>query len=392
MMRAGAVMTVGIFPQSGPTRFYSLRAITVTPGDPTLNDEEALVVKFRVAEDKCKKRSSGNQACTIKSKTANYFDNPDGGSDVLALHTGYADSISAGDVDLGAPDKGSWHKLENLFDSVVGEYWMSMQIGTLKATATTVDDAIVLTTDFGADDYATVFSSTIHYNEDHTAGPKVRARPGRLSALRIFDSKSVLCGAFVWVRTALNRPETAISGPGRCPTPAASTRSPRGASPGTPLPPPAPPLTPTPPSRSRAPLWCVSPSCRATPSWHCISGAVKKNELYSAAQIVGPGRCQGFSDKMLGQVAQFGPTLRTLCSAVHDTVARGNPQDATTIHVDPATMPGAVDPFRPSDFWQFEAPVQAQSLRFTCGLGTPSPPAVKSSMHHPVHFLSDPLQ
>ena len=33
---------------------------------------------------------------------------------------------------------------------------------------------------------------------------KVRARPGRLSALIVFHSESVLCSAFVWVRGALN--------------------------------------------------------------------------------------------------------------------------------------------------------------------------------------------
>ena len=36
--------------------------------------------------------------------------------------------------------------------------------------------------------------------------PIVRARPGRLSALRVFKSKSVLYGAFVWARRALNSP------------------------------------------------------------------------------------------------------------------------------------------------------------------------------------------
>jgi hypothetical protein len=35
--------------------------------------------------------------------------------------------------------------------------------------------------------------------------PIVRARPGRLSALRVFHSKSVLYGAFVWARMPLNR-------------------------------------------------------------------------------------------------------------------------------------------------------------------------------------------
>jgi hypothetical protein len=35
----------------------------------------------------------------------------------------------------------------------------------------------------------------------------VRAHPGRSSALRIFNSKSVLYGAFVWARRALNRPK-----------------------------------------------------------------------------------------------------------------------------------------------------------------------------------------
>ena len=39
------------------------------------------------------------------------------------------------------------------------------------------------------------------------------ARPGRLSALRVSHSKSVLYGAFAWVRRALSRPKTAVSGP-----------------------------------------------------------------------------------------------------------------------------------------------------------------------------------
>jgi hypothetical protein len=34
----------------------------------------------------------------------------------------------------------------------------------------------------------------------------VRARPGRLSALSVFYSKSVLYGGFVWARRALNSP------------------------------------------------------------------------------------------------------------------------------------------------------------------------------------------
>ena len=38
--------------------------------------------------------------------------------------------------------------------------------------------------------------------------------PGRLSALSVFYSKSVLCGAFVWARRVLNA-KTAVSGPGR---------------------------------------------------------------------------------------------------------------------------------------------------------------------------------
>jgi hypothetical protein len=39
--------------------------------------------------------------------------------------------------------------------------------------------------------------------------------PGRLSALRVFHSKSFLYGAFVWVRRVLNRQKTAVPGPGR---------------------------------------------------------------------------------------------------------------------------------------------------------------------------------
>ena len=36
------------------------------------------------------------------------------------------------------------------------------------------------------------------------SAPTVRARPGRLSALRVSHSKSVLYDGFVWVRMALN--------------------------------------------------------------------------------------------------------------------------------------------------------------------------------------------
>jgi hypothetical protein len=42
---------------------------------------------------------------------------------------------------------------------------------------------------------------------------KVRARPGRLGALSVSHSKSVLYGAFVWARGALNRRKPAVSGP-----------------------------------------------------------------------------------------------------------------------------------------------------------------------------------
>ena len=48
--------------------------------------------------------------------------------------------------------------------------------------------------------------------EDPPVGP---GRPGRLSALRVFHTKSILYGAFVWARRALNRKKTAGSGPRR---------------------------------------------------------------------------------------------------------------------------------------------------------------------------------
>ena len=46
---------------------------------------------------------------------------------------------------------------------------------------------------------------------------QLQLRPGpprRLSALRVFLCKSVLYGAFVWARRALNGPKTAVPGPG----------------------------------------------------------------------------------------------------------------------------------------------------------------------------------
>ena len=43
--------------------------------------------------------------------------------------------------------------------------------------------------------------------------------------------------------------------------------------------------------------------------------------------------------------------------------------DAETIDVDPVSMPGAVDPARIYDYWQFTDPVPATSLQYTCMLG-----------------------
>jgi hypothetical protein len=57
----------------------------------------------------------------------------------------------------------------------------------------------------------------------------VRDHPGRLSALHIFHSKLVSCGAFVWACSALNIQNTAVSGAGSVmKTRSASTRSTRG--------------------------------------------------------------------------------------------------------------------------------------------------------------------
>jgi hypothetical protein len=42
---------------------------------------------------------------------------------------------------------------------------------------------------------------------------KVRARPGRFSALTVFHSKSVLYGGFLWARRALNGQKRRCSGP-----------------------------------------------------------------------------------------------------------------------------------------------------------------------------------
>jgi hypothetical protein len=50
---------------------------------------------------------------------------------------------------------------------------------------------------------------------DALAQLTVRAHPGRFSVLRVSHRKSVLYGAFVWARRAVNSPKTAISGPGR---------------------------------------------------------------------------------------------------------------------------------------------------------------------------------
>jgi hypothetical protein len=53
----------------------------------------------------------------------------------------------------------------------------------------------------------------------------VRARPGRLSVIRVIHSASVSCGGLlhIWACRALNRPRTAVSGPGRR-TPRAPSR------------------------------------------------------------------------------------------------------------------------------------------------------------------------
>jgi hypothetical protein len=48
--------------------------------------------------------------------------------------------------------------------------------------------------------------------------PTVRARPGRLSVLSVFPSKSVLCGAFVWTRRARNSQNGGFR-PGQSPQP-----------------------------------------------------------------------------------------------------------------------------------------------------------------------------
>jgi hypothetical protein len=62
----------------------------------------------------------------------------------------------------------------------------------------------------------------------------VRARPGRLSGLSVSHSESVFYGAFVWARRLLNRPKTAVSGPGSSCSPTSSTACCRSASPPTP--------------------------------------------------------------------------------------------------------------------------------------------------------------
>jgi hypothetical protein len=50
-------------------------------------------------------------------------------------------------------------------------------------------------------------TSTADFFELVDLWPTVRARPGRLSALRVFHIKSTLYGAFVWARRALNSPK-----------------------------------------------------------------------------------------------------------------------------------------------------------------------------------------
>ena len=45
-----------------------------------------------------------------------------------------------------------------------------------------------------------------------TASSTVRARAGRLSTLSVFHSKSLLYGAFVWSRRALNGPNRRFPG------------------------------------------------------------------------------------------------------------------------------------------------------------------------------------
>jgi hypothetical protein len=63
----------------------------------------------------------------------------------------------------------------------------------------------------------------------------VRARPGRLSALRVFLCKSVFYGAFVWARRALNSPKRRV--PARAVPGALSRRArPRSDQPPCPLP------------------------------------------------------------------------------------------------------------------------------------------------------------
>ena len=53
-----------------------------------------------------------------------------------------------------------------------------------------------------------------HFDPGSSEHLSVRARLGRLSGLGVSHSRSVLCGAFVWVRGALKRPNTAVSGSG----------------------------------------------------------------------------------------------------------------------------------------------------------------------------------
>jgi hypothetical protein len=47
-----------------------------------------------------------------------------------------------------------------------------------------------------------------------SASQTVRALPERLRDLRVFHSKSIVYGAFIWARWPLSDPKPAVSGPG----------------------------------------------------------------------------------------------------------------------------------------------------------------------------------